>query len=78
VEDSLCGRVKPDAKEIGDCAPKALQISNGPIVESTVIVEVEAAFVVQPALESRQVAIRNLIAVRLPEWFQGLRGGSHR
>jgi len=46
MEDSLRGRVKPDAKEIGDCAPKAVQISHGPIVESTVIVEVQAAFVV--------------------------------
>jgi hypothetical protein len=61
--------VKPDAKEIGDCAPKSVRISHGPIVKRTVIAKVQAAFVVQPELESRQVAIPYLIAVRPPERF---------
>ena len=77
LQDSLRGRVKPDVKEIGDCAPKSVQVSHGPIVKSTVIAKIQAAFVVQPALESRQVAIQYLITVRPPKRFQSLRGGSH-
>jgi hypothetical protein len=78
VKNSRCGRVKPDVKEIGDGTPKGVKISHRPIIESAVIVQVEAALVVQPLLESPQITVLYLVGVRLPERFYSLGGSSHR
>lgn len=78
LENSLRGPVKSDVEEFGDRAPKALQISHRPVVERLMIFEIQRSFLSQPSLESRQVAIPDLVEMRPPEWFCGERNGIHR
>src|ERR1700722_9225270 len=77
LENSLRGCVKSDGKEFGDRAPKSLQISDRPIVERAMILEVQGSFFSQPFAKSRQVALADLLRRRPPKRLFGGGSGFH-
>jgi hypothetical protein len=69
--------MKSDIEELGDCAPKTLQVSNGPIVESMVVSEIQGPILSQPIPELGKVAISDPLWMWPPEGVWGERDRFH-